>query len=92
MKLLFDQNDLPKAQAIAERMSELFADKNVFGQRFISLSKASGQHEAEGFEQRSGEPLVSAQPPVREKPNVVMPAAAVAPPPAAPPVPRARST
>ena len=89
-KLPFDQNDLPKGQAIAERMADLFADRNVFGQRFISLSKVSGQHEGEGFEHRSGEPLVSAQPPVREKPNVSPSAApaAVATPPLAAPVPK----
>jgi hypothetical protein len=34
----FDNSDLPKAQKIAERMAELFANKNVFGQRFISLA------------------------------------------------------
>lgn len=34
----FDTADLPKAQRIAERLGELFATKNVFGQRFITLS------------------------------------------------------
>jgi len=38
-KALFDQTDLPKAQRIAERIGELFANKNVFGQRFITLSE-----------------------------------------------------
>jgi HD-GYP domain-containing protein (c-di-GMP phosphodiesterase class II) len=37
-KQLFDNADLPKAQKIAERIAELFAGKNVFGQRFISLA------------------------------------------------------
>ena len=37
-KALFDNSDLPKAQKIAERIAELFANKNVFGQRFISLA------------------------------------------------------
>ena len=37
-KQLFDSADIPKAQKIAERIAELFAGKNVFGQRFISLS------------------------------------------------------
>ncbi len=78
-KLPFDQSDLPKAQAIAERMAALFADKNVFGQRFISLSKASGQHEtADVVERPSGEPLISAHPPVRDKPNVTHASPAVA--------------
>jgi HD domain-containing protein/GAF domain-containing protein len=34
----FDQGDVPKAQQIADRMLNLFANKNVFGQRFITLS------------------------------------------------------
>lgn len=84
-KLPFDQTDVPKAQSIADRMVALFADKNVFGQRFIALSKLSGQHDAQGsVESQGGEPLVSAQPPVREKPNA--PPAAQAKPAAAPPV------
>jgi hypothetical protein len=37
-KQLFDNTDIPKAQKIAERIGELFANKNVFGQRFISLA------------------------------------------------------
>ncbi|MEK6372931.1 MAG: HD domain-containing phosphohydrolase [Acidobacteriota bacterium] len=37
-KALFDKNDLPKAQLIADRIAELFTNKNVFGQRFITLS------------------------------------------------------
>lgn len=37
-KALFDKNDLPKAQRIADRIAELFTNKNVFGQRFITLS------------------------------------------------------
>jgi HD-GYP domain len=34
----FDNADLPKAQQIAERIGEVFASKNVFGQRFITLA------------------------------------------------------
>jgi hypothetical protein len=34
----FDQADLPKAQKIAERIAALFANKNVFGLRYIELS------------------------------------------------------
>lgn len=86
-KLLFDQTDVPKAQSIADRMAALFADKNIFGHRFIALSRLSGHHEAQGtIEQPSGEPVVSAQPPVREKPNVPPPPAPPAPQPAAPPL------
>lgn len=34
----FDQTDIPKAQRIADRILGLFANKNVFNQRFITLS------------------------------------------------------
>ncbi len=37
-KLPFETPDLPKAQAIVERIAQLFAMKNVWGQRFITLS------------------------------------------------------
>jgi HD-GYP domain-containing protein (c-di-GMP phosphodiesterase class II) len=39
-KALFDATDLPKAQKIADRIGEQFVNKNVFGQRFITLSEA----------------------------------------------------
>ncbi|HEX6097578.1 MAG TPA: HD domain-containing phosphohydrolase [Thermoanaerobaculia bacterium] len=34
----FDNEDLPKAQSIADRLVEVFGEKNIFGHRFISLS------------------------------------------------------
>jgi len=37
-KAPFENPDLPKAQGIADRVGELFKEKNVFGQRFITLS------------------------------------------------------
>jgi hypothetical protein len=37
-KAPFDTTDLPKSQKIADRIGELFVNKNVFGQRFITLS------------------------------------------------------
>ena len=37
-KLPFDNDDLPKAQSIADRLVEVFGEKNIFGHRFISLS------------------------------------------------------
>jgi HD superfamily phosphohydrolase YqeK len=43
-KQLFDNDDIPKAQKIAERIAGLFAGKNVFGQRFISLSHPDDPH------------------------------------------------
>jgi HD-GYP domain-containing protein (c-di-GMP phosphodiesterase class II) len=81
-KAPFDQSDLPKAQDIADRMVALFANRNVFGQRFIALSKLSGAHPA-AIEADPGadRPLVSDKPPIREKPS------AAPPPPPAPPAP-----
>jgi hypothetical protein len=81
-KLPFEQSDLPKAQAIADRLVSLFADKNVFGHRFIALSRLSGAHEA--AVEPGTEHQVSAQAPIREKPNVPVPAPP--PQPAPPPV------
>ena len=39
-KAPFEVADLPKAQKIAERIAEQFANRNVFNQRFITLSEA----------------------------------------------------
>src|SRR6476619_292961 len=39
-KALFDAADLPKAQRIADHIAEQFANRNVFNQRFITLSEA----------------------------------------------------
>jgi HD domain len=87
-KLPFEQADIPKAQNIADRMVSLFGDKNLFGHRFIQLSRVSGHHDAAGaVESPAGEPLVSAAPPVREKPNVAPPPKPAPPPPAAAPAP-----
>jgi HD-GYP domain-containing protein (c-di-GMP phosphodiesterase class II) len=37
-KAPFETTDLPKAQSVAERIAGLFATKNIWGQRFITLS------------------------------------------------------
>jgi len=74
-KQLFDEKDLPKAQGIAERLVEVFADKNLFGHRFISLS-----HVAEAEDVRP-------QPPVAQAPAApTVKAAPPPPPPGAPPL------
>jgi len=39
-KQAFDGTDVPKALRIADRVAELFANKNVFNLRYISLSEA----------------------------------------------------
>jgi hypothetical protein len=91
-KLPFEPADIAKSQSIADRMVALFGDKNIFGHRFIQLSKISGHHDAAAaIETPAGTPIVSAQPPVREMPNVAPPPprpAAPPPPAAAPAVPK----
>lgn len=37
-KALFENEDVTKAQGIADRLVDVFADKNIFGLRFIQLS------------------------------------------------------
>ena len=73
-KLPFDNDDIPKAQHIAERIVEVFGDRNVFGHRFITLS---GQM-----------PAVKEPSSVPEPAPAPQPAAAPAPPPAAAPQPQ----
>ena len=79
----FDTADLPKAQKIADRVGELFATKNVFGQRFIQLSTASlpDQPALTGAFSAAAMPSASA----------AQPAAAVMPPPVSSPAPAAVS-
>jgi len=43
-KLPFDNNDLPKATGIANRIAELFVNKNVFNLRYITLSEMGEGH------------------------------------------------
>jgi hypothetical protein len=74
---LFENADLPKAQRIAERMVELLVDKPIFGHRFITLSKLSGQHAAAEPE---GSTKISGEPPVRDHPFVTPAAATPTPP------------
>ncbi|HUR80115.1 MAG TPA: HD domain-containing phosphohydrolase [Thermoanaerobaculia bacterium] len=75
----FDNDDLPKAQRIAERMVELFGDKNIFGHRFISLSTS---------ETPAVRPDVSPEAQTAPMPAIhPAPAVAPAPPPPAPAAP-----
>jgi len=66
----FEQGDVKMAQAIADRIVELLASLNVFGHRFIALSKLSGPHQSAPVEHSLAASNVSAEPPVRELPNV----------------------
>jgi hypothetical protein len=87
-KLPFEQPDLPKAQSIADRLVELLAQLNIFGHRFIALSKLSGPQQAAPVEHSTASTAnVSAEPPVRDLPRT----APAAPParPAAPAIPAA---
>ena len=73
----FEQTDLPKAQQIAERILALFANRNVFGQRFISLAS----HEDAG-----AEPAPAPAPAAEARPPAVSPVAPIAAPQLATPV------
>jgi hypothetical protein len=73
----FDAADLPKAQRIADRVAELFAGKNVFGQRFITLSGSESLPQV-----LTGVYSPSAQPQPQPVPTP-LPQPAVAPPPQA---------
>lgn len=80
-KLQFDNEDLPKAQSIAERLVEVFGEKNIFGHRFISLSTELTQ--------------AATRPATGEIPAVTLPPKAPEPAPvpiAAPPAPPATVT
>lgn len=96
----FDQTDVPKAQGIADRIVELFANMNIFGHRFISLSSAgegsNAAPEADGSgtarptaSQPEPAPAPAPNPAPRSNANPGPPAAPVAqavpPPRAAPP-------
>jgi len=90
----FEQTDVAKAQAIADRLGNLFTNKNVFGQRFIALSDVD---EAAPAAPAAGESVttrsaaaVAAAPVIA--PQVVRPPAPAAPPVAAPPLPQIAKT
>jgi HD domain/GAF domain len=92
-KVPFDQNDVPKALKIAERLVALFENKNIFGQRFISLSEADADEQpvaavAQAAPAPRPAPAPAPQPP-RPVP-VAAPPLAQARPAAAPPAPAPR--
>jgi hypothetical protein len=84
-KQLFDDTDLPKSQSIAERLVAVFADRNVFGHRFISLSNVA-LDETPAQQQ----PVPQAAPAPAAPPAAAPPVAAAAPTPAPAP-PRAQT-
>jgi hypothetical protein len=85
-KALFEQGDVPKAQRIADRIAELFANKNVFGQRFITLSNAPdstvlvpSHASVAGAAATAPRPAAPPPPPVAAPPLRPVPAPAPAP-------------
>ena len=75
-KLAFDSSDVPTAMKIADRVAELFANKNVFNLRYITLSEMEG---AEGRTQGADvvpppappAPVATPPPPVTRSPSPV---------------------
>lgn len=86
-KLLFEQTDVTKAQSIADRIANLFGNKNVFGQRFIALSDVD---EPAAPEEKRGADVSSA--PERTARLLPTPPPQAAPPPAPPPLPHIAKT
>lgn len=90
----FDQTDASKALGIAERLVALFENKNIFGQRFITLSDADEDaHESAAVAQAAApapapRPAAPPQPPPQPRPMPVIapPLAAARPAPAPVPV------
>ncbi len=78
----FESGDIARAQHIADRMVEVFAEKQLFGHHFIALSKLSGPQPVAGSESGNVSPV----PPVREHPIEPNPVAMPVIPPAPLPV------
>ena len=77
----FENSDVPKAQRIADRVGELFANKNVFGQRFIQVATTEeGEGALTGVFSAASAPLpVPVPPPVPDAaPPLAMPSTAPA--------------
>lgn len=81
-KLPFENDDLPKAQSIADRLVEVFGEKNIFGHRFIALSTTDA---GSAPSRPSAPPPPEPAPAPEPEPVLSSPAPAPAPPPPAPP-------
>jgi hypothetical protein len=86
-KLPFEQTDTAKAQKIADRIVALFANRNLFGQRFISLA----EHDDEPAVLAKPQVAPPAQAPPPPAPAPVAQPAVVPPPPAPVPPQSSRS-
>jgi hypothetical protein len=89
----FEQPDTQKAQRIADRIAELFVNKNVFGLRFISLSEAEGGAEittslSDGMSSQQTRAVIGS---MKNLPQVMPQNAAPAPAPAAPAAPKLKA-
>ncbi len=85
-KAPFEQPDVMKAQAIADRMVEVLADKAIFGHRFIALSNLSGAHAPAPA--TTAAPAAT-QPPPQQPPQAAPAAPVATPTPAPAPAPEA---
>lgn len=79
----FEAGDTAKAQRISERIAELFNNRNLFGQRFITLSDA-GEDDAAPPPAAKPQPAPAPAAPPQPRPAPSAPVAA--PPVAAPPI------
>lgn len=72
----FENDDVPKAQSIADRIAEVFTDRNLFGHRFITLSTTDA---AQTPSQQRSNGEKSESPAVAPAPAATAPAPAAAP-------------
>ena len=88
-KAPFDERDIAKAQSIADRLVEVFGEKNLFGHRFIALSEMAECAPPSPFSSASQPPspvhLAPATQPRAERPAVATPPPPAAASPSAPP-------
>jgi HD-GYP domain-containing protein (c-di-GMP phosphodiesterase class II) len=75
----FEQDDLPKAQKIADRAAELLFSKNFFGHRFIAVADVTVQPPAPEGEMLIVLPPTGAPPPVAAPPRPAASAPSAAP-------------
>src|ERR1051325_1338478 len=80
-KQAFDGTDVPKALRIADRVAELFANKNVFNLRYITLSE---MEEAAGGRAQGADAVLASAPLVAEAPPAAKTSPAPRPLPPAP--------
>ena len=77
-KAMFDASDVSKAQKIADKLVDLFANKNVFNQRFITLSQTESVA-PEGEASLGRAPTLVQQAPIPPAPPAMSPSPAPEP-------------